>query len=136
MSACEPSGSRKKLLLVDAHRERMTPVATRVLRIATARGDAGDEDVGRGSLTYELQDQQLELYTSPHHSMSTLEADCGLGATERRPPREAGARVVASATSPVPVECRRVHTPRYDKMAERFGIVSRRAVPRTCRDRR
>ena len=68
-------GVEEELLLVDAHRERMTPVATRVLRIATARGDAGDVDVGRGSLAYELQEQQLELYTSPHASMSTLEAE-------------------------------------------------------------
>ena len=111
-------GVEEELLLVDAHRERMTPVATRVLRIATARGDAGDEDVGRGSLTYELQEQQLELYTSPHHSMSTLEAELRTSRNRAASAaREPGARVVACATSPVPVESRRLRTPRYDKMA-------------------
>src|SRR5919107_5561085 len=68
-------GVEEELLLVDAHGERTSPVATRVLRTATARGDAGGEDVGRGSLVHELQEQQLELYTSPHHGMSTLEAE-------------------------------------------------------------
>lgn len=126
-------GVEEELLLVDAHRERMTPVATRVLRIATARGDAGGEDVGRGSLVNELQEQQLEIYTSPHHSMSTLEAELRtLRNRAASAAREAGARVVASATSPVPVECRRVHTPRYDKMAERFGIVTSEQLTCGC----
>ena len=92
-------GVEEELLLVDAHRERMTPVATRVLRIATARGDAGDEDVGPGSLTCELQEQQLELYTSPHHSMSTLEAELRFAQQSGVCPARARRGVVASATS-------------------------------------
>jgi carboxylate-amine ligase len=126
-------GVEEELLLVDAHRERTSPVATRVLRTATARGDAGGEDVGRGSLVHELQEQQLELYTAPHHSMSTLEAELRtLRDKAASAAREAGARVVASATSPVPVESRRVRTPRYDTMAERFGIVTREQLTCGC----
>jgi carboxylate-amine ligase len=126
-------GVEEELLLVDAHRERMTPVATRVLRIATARGDAGREDVGRGSLDHELQEQQLELRSSPQRSISMLEAELrSLRHRAASAAREVGARVVASATSPVPVECRRVHTPRYDKMAERFGIVTHEQLTCGC----
>lgn len=126
-------GVEEELLLVDAHSNRMAPVATRVLRIATARGDAGREDVARGSLVCELQEQQLELYTSPHTSMSMLEAELRtLRNTAASAAREAGARVLASGTSPVAVEPRRVHTPRYDKMAERFGIVTREQLTCGC----
>jgi carboxylate-amine ligase len=118
-------GVEEELLLVEARGERLAPVATRVLRIATARGDAGREDVDRGSLVHELQEQQLEIHTAPHRSMSTLEAELRhLRASAASAAREVGARVVASGTSPVPVETRRVHTPRYDEMAERFGIVA------------
>jgi carboxylate-amine ligase len=126
-------GVEEELLLVDAHHDRLRPVATRVLRIATARGDAHgedeedehDADVAGGSLVHELQEQQLESYTAPHVTMATLEEELRLRRTKAASAaREAGARVVASGTSPVPVEPRRVHTKRYDKMAERFGIVT------------
>lgn len=126
-------GVEEELLLVDARCERMEPVATRVLRIAAARGDTGGEDVCRGSLVHELQEQQLELYTSPHTSMSSLEAELrSLRNRAASAAREAGAQVVASATSPVVVEPRRVHTPRYDEMAERFGIVSSEQLTCGC----
>jgi carboxylate-amine ligase len=126
-------GVEEELLLVDAHREVMAPAASRVLRIATARGDAGGDGDGRGSLAFELQEQQLEIYTSPHDSMSTLETQLRtLRDKAASAAREAGARVVASASSPVPVENRRVHTPRYDKLAERFGIVANEQLTCGC----
>jgi glutamate---cysteine ligase / carboxylate-amine ligase len=126
-------GIEEELLLVDAHNDRTRPVATGVLRIATARGDAGGADVGRGSLVYELQEQQLELYTAPHSSMSTLEAELrNLRNKAASAAREAGARVVASATSPVAVEPRQVHTTRYDQMAERFGITTKEQLTCGC----
>ena len=84
-------------------------------------------------MVHELQEQQLELYTSPHRLMSTLEAELrSLRNRAASAARDAGARVVASATSPVRVEPRRVHTPRYDKMAERFGIVTRESLTCGC----
>jgi carboxylate-amine ligase len=126
-------GVEEELLLVDAHRDRAKPAATRVLGVATARGDAGREDVGRGSLVYELQEQQLESYTSPHDTMSKLEEELRSWRTKAASAAgEVGARVVASATSPVAVEPRRVHTARYDKMAERFGIVTREQLTCGC----
>ena len=118
-------GVEEELLLVDAHCEVMAPVATRVLQVAAARGDAGGDAPGRGSLVGELQEQQLELYTSPHASMAALETELRtLRGRAASAALEVGARVVASATSPVPVEGRQVHTARYDAMAERFGILA------------
>ncbi len=47
-------GVEEELLLVDAH-NRPTPVGTRVIRIATARGDAGGEDAARGALVQYIE---------------------------------------------------------------------------------
>jgi carboxylate-amine ligase len=126
-------GVEEEFLLVDAYDGRTKPVATRVLRIATARGDAGGEYDGTGSLAYEVQEQQLEAYTSPHTEMSMLEAELRSWRTKSAAAaQEVGARVVASATSPVEVEPQLVHTARYDKMAERFGIVAREQLTCGC----
>ena len=125
-------GVEEEFLLVNADLEGTSPVATQVLRVAAARGDAG-EQAGRGSLVYELQEQQLETYTSPHLSMSTLETELRAWRTKAASAAcEAEARVVASATSPVVVKPRRVHTPRYDRMAERFGIVTSEQLTCGC----
>jgi carboxylate-amine ligase len=116
-------GVEEEFLLVDAHHDGLAPVASRVLRIAAARGDAGSEGDGAGSLVLEFQEQQLEAYTSPHTSMSMLEEELrSWRAKASSAAAEAGARVVASATSPIVVEPRQVRTPRYDRITERFGL--------------
>jgi carboxylate-amine ligase len=126
-------GVEEEFLLVDAHDHRPAPVATRVLRIATARGDAGGEYAGGGSLACELQEQQLEAYTSPHTSMAALEVELrGWRSKAASAAQQAGARVVASATSPVVVEPRLVRTARYVEMAERFAIVAREQLTCGC----
>lgn len=126
-------GVEEELLLLDAHDNRMTPVATQVLRIATARGDAGGEYAGTGSLGSELQEQQLEAYTSPHTAMSALEAELRSWRSKAAlAAQQAGARVVASATSPVEVEPRLMHTARYVEMAERFAILAREQLTCGC----
>lgn len=126
-------GVEEELLLVDPHDGHATPVATRVLRIASARGDMHTEYDGTGSLAHEFQEQQLEAYTAPHAEMSLLEEE--LRAWRRRAAaaaEEADAWVVASGTSPVEVEPQRVHTPRYDRLAERFGIVAKEQLTCGC----
>jgi len=125
-------GVEEELLLVDAH-NLPTPVGTRVIRIATACGDAGGEDTARGSLVQELQEHQLEIHTSPQTSMSTLETELRFWRDKAASAaRQAGARVVASGTSPVAVEPRRVHTSRYDELAKRFGILTREQLTCGC----
>jgi gamma-glutamyl:cysteine ligase YbdK (ATP-grasp superfamily) len=68
-------GVEEELLLVDEHHDRLAPVASTVLSIAAAHGDAGTAGVATGSLVHEFQEHQLEAYTSPHHSMPMLEAE-------------------------------------------------------------
>ena len=131
-------GVEEELLLVDAQHDRTKPVATRVLRIATAHqeagGEAGDDvdgAVGRGALVHELQEDQLEAYTSPHLAMTLLEEELRTWRTKAATAaRQAGARVLASGTFPFAVEPRQVRTRRYLEMAERFGIVA--AEQLTC----
>lgn len=117
-------GVEEEFLLADADHGRPIPAASRALRAATERGIAGGE-VTTGALVHELQEQQLEVYTSPHDSMASLEAELrAWRAVAATAAAGAGARLVASATSPVRVEPQRVRDPRYDRMAERFGIVT------------
>lgn len=134
-------GVEEELLLMDAHDARTSPVATRVLGIATACGDAVGEDPGGeergypcpGALVHELQEDQLEAYTAPHAAMATLEAELrSWRARAVSAAGQAGARVVASGTSPVTVEPRLVPTPRYREMADRFGIVTREQLTCGC----
>ena len=118
---------------MDAHCERLAPAATRVLRTAHARAAASGQDLGQGSLVHELQEEQLELDTAPHSEMSGLETELrSLRHAAASAAREAGARVVASATSPLAVESRRVRTPRYDRIAETFGIVADQQLTCGC----
>jgi carboxylate-amine ligase len=128
-------GVEEEFLLVDADLDRTSPVATRVLRIAAARGEAGGDGVGvgAGSLVHELQEQQLEAHTSPQHSMSMLETELRTWRTKAAvAAAEAGARLLGSATCPVAVEPQRVRTPRYDAMAERFGILTKEQLTCGC----
>jgi carboxylate-amine ligase len=126
-------GVEEEFLLVDADHSRTSPVATEVLRFASRCGEAGGHGTGRGALVYELQEQQLEAYTSPHVEMSSLERDLrSWRLTAASAARHCGARVVASATSPVPVEPQRVRTPRYDELAARFGALARDQLTCGC----
>jgi carboxylate-amine ligase len=124
-------GVEEELLLVDEHHDRLAPVASTVLSIAAAHGDAGTAGVATGSLVHEFQEHQLEAYTSPHHSMPMLEAELrSWRARASSAAAGAGAQVVASATSPIAFEARHVRTQRYDRMTERFGLTS--AEQLTC----
>lgn len=126
-------GVEEELLLMDAHTGRAAPLATRILRIATAHGETGGEGVAEGSLVHELQEEQFELYTAPHTAMAALEEELRTWRNKAAAAaREEGALVVAAATSPVAVEPRRVRTARYDQMAERFGIVTNEQLTCGC----
>ncbi|ABL82813.1 MULTISPECIES: glutamate--cysteine ligase [unclassified Nocardioides] len=117
-------GVEEEFLLVDADRSRPIPAASRALRVATEWGVAGGQ-VGAGALVHELQEQQLEIYTAPQVRMASLETELrAWRAAAAAAAAAVGARLVASATSPVAVEPHRVRSPRYDRMAERFGIVT------------
>lgn len=129
-------GVEEEFLLVDARLDRLAPLASEVLGVAAGRSadpGATPGEAVRGALVHELQEQQLEAFTSPHESMSMLEAELrGWRVLASSAAAEAGARLLASATSPVAVEPRRVRTPRYDRLAERFGILTREQLTCGC----
>ncbi|CAH0123053.1 MULTISPECIES: glutamate--cysteine ligase [unclassified Microbacterium] len=149
-------GVEEELLLVDAESGRPRSVAARTLRYAaeiatpaesggdsasvssvekraeTPQSDAGD-DVPGGSLEHELQQQQIETDTVPHTDMVAL----GEGVRAWRDhaitaARRAGARVIASGTSPLPVGSAIVGKPRYLRMVEHFGLTTTEQLTGAC----
>ena len=120
-------GVEEELLLVDGETGRPRAVASRVVDRAGARPDES------GSLGHELQQQQVETDTAPHESMADLEADLrGWRATAIEEARAAGARVVASGTSPMPAEPQRVPDHRFAQVAERYGLTAREQLACAC----
>ena len=128
-------GVEEEFLLMDERAPNAPPAASRVLRIARHGATAGrrGDDLLRGSLVHELQEQQVESNSSPHSDMAALEADLVSWRTHAAAAaRRAGVRLVASGTSPIPVVPEQVHTERYDRMASQFGIVAREQLTCGC----
>ncbi|MFH5821100.1 glutamate--cysteine ligase [Georgenia sp. AZ-5] len=129
-------GVEEELLLVDAETGAPKPVAGEVLRRAAQAGLAGapedrdarpggppDDDAGPGGrLEGELQQEQIEFSTPPAADLGDVARQ--LRAWRRRAVDAAvaaGAKVVATATSPVPAQPNLAPSPRYEEMAARFG---------------
>ena len=126
-------GVEEELLLVDARSDRPRAVGSQVLGIAAAHGDAGSDEMVGGKIEHELQEQQLETDTPPESDMAALEAALrSRRAKADAAAREAGARIVASGTSPFPVEPQLVHETRYERMAERFGLTATEQLACGC----
>jgi len=132
-------GVEEELLLVDAESGRPLSLAARTLRHAAEAeepvepGDDASGDVPGGSLEHELQQQQVETDTIPHTDMRAL----GDGVRAWRDhaiaaARRAGARVIASGTSPMPVEAAIVGKPRYLQMVEHFGLTTTEQLTGGC----
>ncbi|WP_456696702.1 glutamate--cysteine ligase 2 [Aeromicrobium sp. P5_D10] len=125
-------GIEEELLLVDATEGRPRAVAERILRSSAAAGPRTDAAPG-GSLEHELQQQQLETDTPPRTEMADLDADIrewrdkAIDAARRE-----GARVLATGTSPMPVEPSVFHDSRYQQMVERFGITTHEQLTCGC----
>lgn len=123
-------GVEEELLLVDAETGRARSVAERVVN--AVGGDANADGPG-GSLTKEFQEQQLETDTAPHTQMGELKAEIrGWRDLAIAAARESGARVVASGTSPWPVEPRLAHDPRFERMAEHAGLTANEQMTCAC----
>jgi glutamate---cysteine ligase / carboxylate-amine ligase len=126
-------GVEEELLLVDARSDRPRAVGSKVLGIAEDHGDAGSDEKVGGKIEHELQEQQLETDTPPVSDMAALESALrSRRAKADAAAREAGARIVASGTSPFPVEPQIVHEKRYERMAERFGLTATEQLACGC----
>lgn len=144
-------GVEEELLLVDSESGRPRSVAARTLRYAAEAAEsaesaapgvsetgasetgAGSEEAPGGSLEHELQQQQIETDTVPHTDMAALGEsvrawrDHAITAARR-----AGARVIASGTSPLPVGAAIVGKPRYLQMVEHFGLTTTEQLTGAC----
>jgi carboxylate-amine ligase len=126
-------GVEEELLLVDPKTGVARSVATRILKRARlAPGELVPGDLG-GSIEHEVQQQMLETNTAPHADLGELGDDirqCRGRAIAAA--REAGVRVIASGTSPLKVEPRLFHHPRYRRLAEVFGITTSEQLTCAC----
>jgi glutamate---cysteine ligase / carboxylate-amine ligase len=126
-------GVEEELILVDADTGRPIAVASEVLQVAAEHGEGLRVDIDTGSMVHELQQEQLETYTPPESDLDRLAADLRTW-RDRAVSRaaEVGASVIASATSPFPVDPHLVHKPRYEQMAERFGLTASEQLAGGC----
>ena len=130
-------GVEEELLLVEPDTGCPRAVAAAVLAAGGAAG-AGSPGNGRADpeaedLEYELQLQQVETSTRPCGTLEDL-------AVELRRARAAaadaagrvGVQIAALGTSPVPVEPETVGQPRYQRMAEAFGLTAQEQLTCGC----
>lgn len=126
-------GVEEELLLVDAHGGRPRSVAAQVLRHADERDEAGSDRGTGGSLDHEFQQEQVETDTSPRRALEGLEREVRLWRDRAiRSAREAGARVLATGTSPMGGDPKLVQDTRYDVIAERFGLTASEQLTCGC----
>ena len=112
-------GIEEELLLVDPDSGAPVAVAGSVLA-------AADDE-----LEAELQQQQIETGTRPCETLSELADQLAHWRSEASTAAErAGARIVASGTSPLPVTPELTVKPRYQQMVEAFGLTT--AEQLTC----
>jgi carboxylate-amine ligase len=139
-------GVEEELLLVEPDIGRPRAVAAAVLRAGDAAGgpEAGGPEAGgpgTGSapagqeqeLEYELKLQQVETNTRPCTTLDELEGELRRArAAAAEAAGRVGVRVAALGTSPVPVEPETTGKPRYQQMAEAFGLTAQEQLTCGC----
>lgn len=130
-------GVEEELLLVDPSTGAPIAVATAALR-AYDSGEPGsggvttDEPDG-GGVEAELQQQQIEIGTPPCRALTEVDEQVRhWRARADALARTAGARVVALATSPLPVQPDPTPDPRYLLMADHFGLTTTEQLTCGC----
>lgn len=122
-------GVEEELLIVEPGAGE--PVALASLILDTREPPPGP--VAGGGIEHELQEQQLEIGSRPHLTLSGLARD--LRQWRRNADdsaRRAGARVAALGTSPLVVDPTTVPTRRYRSMAERYALLEHEQLTCGC----
>ncbi|HEV7196165.1 MAG TPA: glutamate-cysteine ligase family protein, partial [Pedococcus sp.] len=122
-------GVEEELLIVE-------PATGEALALASLLLDAVPPAPGAavgGRMQHELQEQQIEIDSRPHLTLSGLAKDLrewrlAADASARR----AGARVAALGTSPLEVVPTTVPTPRYRRMADRYALLEHEQLTCGC----
>jgi glutamate---cysteine ligase / carboxylate-amine ligase len=128
-------GIEEELLVVDGETGRPISVAQRVIK-QVEETEAADskkraQEGPGGTVGAELQQQQLETDTPVRTELADLDADVRTWRDVAIvAARKTGARVVASGTSPMPVQPEPVPDERYLRIAEQFGLTT--AEQLTC----
>ncbi|MER7609015.1 glutamate--cysteine ligase [Nocardioides sp. NPDC127503] len=127
-------GVEEELLLVDAETGAPRSVASEVLRVARQHGDTEVEagEAG-GSVGPEMQEQQVETDTPAEEYLGLLEQDLRRWRDKARAAAaEAGALILASGTTPLPVHPRTFADERYAAMTEQFGLTATEQLTCGC----
>jgi glutamate---cysteine ligase / carboxylate-amine ligase len=127
-------GVEEELLLVDAETGAPRSVASEVLRVARQHGDTEVEagEAG-GSVGPELQEQQVETDTPAEEYLGILEQDLRRWRDKARAAAtEAGALILASGTTPLPVRPQTFESERYAAITEQFGLTATEQLTCGC----
>ncbi|WP_328529588.1 glutamate--cysteine ligase [Nocardioides sp. NBC_00368] len=127
-------GVEEELLLVDAGTGAPRSVASEVLRVARRHGDTetGAGEVG-GSVGPEMQEQQVETDTPPAEYLGLLELDLRRWRDKARAAaKEAGAMILASGTTPLPVRPQTFDDERYAAITAKFGLTANEQLTCGC----
>ncbi len=119
-------GVEEELLLVDGRTGEPRNIASEVIRAAGARDrdNPAPSDERGGSLEHELHKSQVETDTPPVQTLADLdEALRAWRERVRSAALEVGARVLASGTAPVAGRTLVERSPRYDVLAQRYGLM-------------
>jgi len=131
-SAVRTVGVEEELLLVDVHTGKPRSVGSQVVAAAAADG-VNAHEASEGGVEAELQRYMVETQSSVASELTAVEAE--LREWRRvvaRAAREAGAGVAALATAPVAGTGLISRTPRYQRMAERFGPIAQDVLTCGC----
>ncbi|MFG3345815.1 glutamate--cysteine ligase [Streptomyces sp. NPDC048018] len=130
-------GVEEELLLVSATTGEPLAVSAAVLAAAEGARNEGARGGGdaepEGGFEKELHQEQLEFATRPVSDMRELRAEIVRRRGDAaRYAKEAGARVAALATSPLPVDPSRNFGRRYLWMAEQFALTTQEQLTCGC----
>lgn len=126
-------GVEEELLLVDPTTGAPTAVASAVLRADPAGSGSQSTDLGGGGIEAELQQQQIEIGTPPCRTLHEVHDQIRhWRAWADALAQTAGARVVALATSPLPVQPDPTPKPRYLRMTDHFGLTTNEQLTCGC----
>ncbi|XAS67682.1 glutamate--cysteine ligase [Micrococcaceae bacterium Sec5.7] len=123
-------GVEEEFLIVDPCNGSPLPLAGDLLLLHDPGSQAADPSA-HPTLAVELHQEQIEVITRPHSSLSGLAAEIRAGrAYADSLARKTGARIAALATSPVPVSPHATSNDRYDALVEKYALTAREQL--TC----
>ena len=126
-------GVEEELLLVDERSGVPQAVATAITHHQDRVDVAGGAEVPGGTITAELQQEQIEIDTTPVEQLIDLAEQ--IRTWRRRADelaQQTGARIAALATSPLPVEPQTTIKPRYQAMVNQFGLTTTEQLTCGC----